>query len=52
MDGRKWHMFKDETGNMPAADHKVFAGRGEMIAVVEETKTHQVYLRIVEFIRH
>jgi cysteine-rich repeat protein len=49
---RRWHMFKDETGHIPAADHMVFSGKGEIIAVVEETKTHQLYLRIVEFRKH
>ncbi|MEE9405913.1 MAG: PGF-pre-PGF domain-containing protein, partial [Candidatus Aenigmarchaeota archaeon] len=49
MDGRKWHMFKDETGRIPSADHKIFTGRGEIIAVVVETKTHQVFLRIIDF---
>ncbi len=49
MDGRKWHMFVDETGRIPATDHAVFFGKGEVIAMVEETKTGQVYLRVTEF---
>ena len=49
MDGERWHMFEDETGRMPAVNHEEFSGKGEITAVVEETKMKQIYLKIVGF---